>query len=170
MTAGEVKGSLAPLGSYMHLEMCQSLTLTAEATLGQRSAPPRHWLDITQLKIKMHLVKMEITVSRSMSHMLWNTSVQTGASSCGFVGYGMKLKWFMWTPDVGWRRDWRGGKKKIKQPLPLLLRVRRLVQANVSRLWARQTRVLNPRLPCEGQLARCPSLLNVLRAVCLSGW
>lgn len=38
----------APLGSYMHLEMCQSLMLTAEATLGQRSAPPRHWLDITQ--------------------------------------------------------------------------------------------------------------------------
>ena len=40
VTAGEVKGVvLAPLGSYMHLEMCQSLTLTAKATLGQRSAP-----------------------------------------------------------------------------------------------------------------------------------
>lgn len=30
---------LAPLGSDMHLEMCQSLWLTAKATLGQRSAP-----------------------------------------------------------------------------------------------------------------------------------
>ena len=64
----------APLGSYMHLEMCQSLMLTAEATLGQRSAPPRHWLDITQPRKnnnkKKHPVKMEITVLRSMSHML----------------------------------------------------------------------------------------------------
>lgn len=33
------KGVLAPLGSYMHLEMCQSLMLTAKATVGQRSAP-----------------------------------------------------------------------------------------------------------------------------------
>lgn len=34
---------------------------------------------------------MEITVSRSMSHMLWSRLAQTGASSCGFVGYVMKL-------------------------------------------------------------------------------
>lgn len=30
---------LASLGSYMHLEMCQSLMLTAKVTLGQSSAP-----------------------------------------------------------------------------------------------------------------------------------
>lgn len=30
---------LDSLGSYMHLEMCQSLMLTAKVTLGQRSAP-----------------------------------------------------------------------------------------------------------------------------------
>lgn len=42
---------LAPLGSYMHLEMCQSLVLTAKVTSGQRSASRRHWLDIAQLKI-----------------------------------------------------------------------------------------------------------------------
>lgn len=30
---------MAPLGSYMHSEMCQSLMLTAKATSGQRSAP-----------------------------------------------------------------------------------------------------------------------------------
>lgn len=101
--------TLVPPGSYKHLEMCQSLTLTAEATLGQSSAPQRHWLDITQLKIKMHLVKMEITVSRSMSHMLRNIGADR---ACGFVGYGMKLKWFMWTLDVSWRRDWQKKKKK----------------------------------------------------------
>lgn len=40
VTARKVKEvMLASLGSYMHLEMCQSLMLTAKATLVQRSAP-----------------------------------------------------------------------------------------------------------------------------------
>lgn len=39
-TAGNVtEFTSASPGSYMHLEICQSLMLTAKATLGQRSAP-----------------------------------------------------------------------------------------------------------------------------------
>lgn len=35
----------------MHLEICQSLMLSAKPTAGQRSEALRLWLDIAQLKI-----------------------------------------------------------------------------------------------------------------------
>lgn len=90
-------------------------------------------------KNKMHLVKMEITVSRSMSHMPWNISADRGPLLwlCQICN---ENKWFMWTVLVKLvlmlveRGIDRKTQHHFKQPLPLPLRVQLLVQENVSRL------------------------------------
>lgn len=143
----------APLGSYMHLEMCQSLMLTAEATLGQRSAPPRHWLDITQprkskkKKIQTkHPVKVEITVLRSMSHMLWNIGADRGLGSRGFCGMWNEIK----NDPCGLLMLTEGGEEaqKAKHSLSNHSLFPSFVKSSpFSRSWARQHR-LRASWPC----------------------
>lgn len=142
----------APLGSYMHLEMCQSLMLTAEATLGQRSAPPRHWLDITQprkskkKKQTKHPVKMEITVLRSMSHMLWNIGADRGLGSRGFCGMWNEIK----NDPCGLLMLTEGGEEeqKAKHSLSNHSLFPSFVKSSpFSRSWARQHR-LRASWPC----------------------
>lgn len=155
----------APLGSYLHLEMCQSLVLTVKSTSGQRSSPWSHRLDITQLD-KKKKKKSILSNRRLQLEDPWVTcceiSAQTGASSCGFVGYAMKLKWFMWTP--GCLVEGGTDRKKTKKQNPNILCNRSpvksqwLVPSDVSRLCVCQRRCWIPplHLPFKGQLARCP--------------
>ena len=85
----------APLGSYMHLEMCQSLMLTAEATLGQRCAPPRSWLDITQprrKKKKASCQNGDYSFKIHESHAVKYGCRQGASALVALVGYEMKLK------------------------------------------------------------------------------
>lgn len=79
----------APLGSYMHLEMCQSLMLTAEATLGQRSAPPRRWLDITQPRREKKKASCQ---NGDYSFKIHESHAVTASALVALVGYEMKLK------------------------------------------------------------------------------
>lgn len=56
----------------MHLEMCQSPMLTAKATTGQRSAPRRHRLDVTQLKINVSCQDEDYSFKICESHAVRN--------------------------------------------------------------------------------------------------
>lgn len=113
---------------------------------------------------------MEIAVSRSMSHMLWNIGADRGQLLllCRIRNEMKSLIWTVctFTSNIPSMLV-EGGidrKKHFKQPLPLLWRVQRPVEETRQQVFGLPTWASNPRLPFKGRL---PPLLNVLCVWCV---